>query len=162
MIEPTNPASPTIDIATAMARLMADEADRKRRAEALRPANKQALFDKLEAADITEVVVTFDGCGDSGQIEEIAARSGDDAVSLPDGEITIACAAWRSDEVTSTAMSVETALEQLAYDFLSETHGGWENNDGAYGDFTFDVASRTITLDYNERYTASENHTHEF
>ena len=31
------------------------------------------------------------------------------------------------------------------------THDGWENSDGAYGDFTFDVAERTITLDYNER-----------
>ncbi|MFX8227098.1 DUF6878 family protein, partial [Acinetobacter baumannii] len=29
-------------------------------------------------------------------------------------------------------------------------------------DFTFDVAERTIALDYNERYTASENYTHTF
>ena len=50
----------------------------------------------------------------------------------------------------------------VAYDFLSETHGGWENNDGAYGEFSFDVAARTITLDYNERYTATEFYSHEF
>jgi hypothetical protein len=162
MTEPINPASPTFDIAAAMARLMADEADHKRRAEALHPANKQALFDKLEAADITEVVVTFDGYGDSGQIEEITARSGDNTVSLPNGEITIASVAWRSEDVTRTTMSVDAALEQLAYEFLSETHGGWQDNDGAYGDFTFDVASRTITLDFNERYTASETYSHEF
>jgi hypothetical protein len=37
-----------------------------------------------------------------------------------------------------------------------DTHCGWENNDGAYGDFIFDVAKRTITLDFNERYTASD------
>ena len=54
------------------------------------------------------------------------------------------------------------AVECLAYDVLERTHGGWENNDGAYGDITFDVAERTITLDYNERYTASENYTHSF
>ena len=59
-------------------------------------------------------------------------------------------------------MSVDEAVEQLAYDFLSETHGGWENNGGAYGEFTFDVAEGTITLDYNERYTATEFYSHEF
>ena len=37
-----------------------------------------------------------------------------------------------------------------------------ENNDGAYGDVIFDTEEETITLDYNERYTASENYTHTF
>ncbi len=39
-------------------------------------------------------------------------------------------------------MSVRDAIERLAYDFLEETHDGWENSDGAYGDFIFDVAER--------------------
>jgi hypothetical protein len=42
------------------------------------------------------------------------------------------------------------------------THDGWENSDGAYGDFTFDIAERTITLDYNERYMQSEYSQHLF
>ena len=50
----------------------------------------------------------------------------------------------------------------LAYDFLGQTHGGWENSDGAYGDFTFDVAERTITLDYNERHMESDYSQHVF
>jgi hypothetical protein len=54
------------------------------------------------------------------------------------------------------------SIERLAYHLLERTHCGWENNDGAYGDFTFDVAERTITLDYNERYTASEYSQHVF
>ena len=41
-------------------------------------ANKTALFDALAAAGITTVIVNFDGCGDSGQIEMIEARAGDD------------------------------------------------------------------------------------
>lgn len=53
-------------------------------------------------------------------------------------------------------------IERLVYDLLTDTHCGWENNDGAYGDFTFDVAERTITLDHNERYTASEYSQHVF
>lgn len=59
-------------------------------------------------------------------------------------------------------MVLRDAIETMAYDLLERTHSGWENNDGAYGEFTFDVVNRTVTLDYNERYTASENSTHEF
>jgi hypothetical protein len=61
-----------------------------------------------------------------------------------------------------TVMSVHDAIERLAYDFLEETHDGWENSDGAYGDFIFDVAERTITLDYNERHMESDYSQHVF
>jgi len=37
-----------------------------------------------------------------------------------------------------------------------------QGSDGAYGDFTFDVAERTITVDYNERYMQSEYSQHVF
>jgi hypothetical protein len=43
--------------------------------EASRPGNKAALFDALASAGITTVVVQFDGCGDSGQVESIEART---------------------------------------------------------------------------------------
>lgn len=128
----------------------------------LRDQNKVALFDALHAANIGYVVVSFDGYGDSGQVESIEAKAGDENVALPPIEIAIAAAVWGSLETETRSMSLEEAVEWLAYNFLQETHGGWENNDGAYGDFTFDVAARTITLDFNERYTASENYTHEF
>jgi hypothetical protein len=39
---------------------------------------------------------------------------------------------------------------------------GWENNDGAFGTFVFDVADRTITLEHNERYTEVNITSHEF
>ena len=149
-------------MAASVARFFAERDERNRRAEAVRPDNKTALFDALAAAGITLVTVTFDGSGDSGQIEDITAQSDDRTVDLPQGEITIATVAWGTDKVTAISMGVEAAIEQLAYDFLSETHGGWENNDGAYGEFSFDVAARTITLDYNERYTATEFYSHEF
>ncbi|OWJ77411.1 hypothetical protein CDV52_11755 [Haematobacter missouriensis] len=149
-------------MAASVARFFTERDERNRRAEAVRPDNKTALFDALAAAGITLVTVTFDGSGDSGQIEDITAQSDDRTVDLPQGEITIATVAWGTDKVTAISMGVEAAIEQLAYDFLSETHGGWENNDGAYGEFSFDVAARTITLDYNERYTATEFYSHEF
>jgi hypothetical protein len=81
---------------------------------------------------------------------------------MPEGEIEIASAVWDQTEPDRSTVSIADAIERLAYDLLNDTHCGWENNDGAYGDFTFDVAERTITLDYNERYTASEYSQHVF
>ena len=59
-------------------------------------------------------------------------------------------------------LSIRDAVEQIAYEFLEETHFGWENNDGAFGEFTFDVAARAITLDYNERITDTDYSQHVF
>ena len=128
----------------------------------LQPQNQAALFDALAAAGVTLIVVAFDGYGHSGQIENIEAKAGDAAVAMPAGEVEIAEAIWDQPEPSRSTVSIADATERLAYDLLERTHCGWENNDGAYGDFTFDVAERTITLDYNERYTASEYSQHVF
>jgi hypothetical protein len=128
----------------------------------LQHQNQAALFDALAAAGVTLIVVTFDGYGDSGQIENIEAEAGDAVVAMPAGEVEIAEAIWDQPEPSRSTVSIADAIERLAYDFLERTHCGWENNDGAYGGFTFDVAERTITLDYNERYTASEYSQHVF
>jgi hypothetical protein len=125
-------------------------------------ANKTALFDALAAAGITTVIVNFDGCGDSGQIEMIEARAGDGNHPLPAVEIEIASAQWGSATIDRRFRPVGEAIETVVYDVLSQTHGGWENNDGSYGDFTFDVTERTITLDYNERHMESDYSQHVF
>lgn len=130
--------------------------------ESIRPENKAALFDALAEAGITAVEVTFDGYGDSGQIEDIAARAGDKHVALPAVSVEVAHAEWGSPDIVRVTHPMRQAIEQLAYDFLRETHSGWENKEGAYGDFYFDVAERTITLNYNERIETSEYTQHVF
>jgi hypothetical protein len=125
-------------------------------------ANKTALFDALAAAGITTVLVNFDGCGDSGQVEMIEARTGDDDCALRAVEVEIASANWGSTAIGRQTQPVREAIETLVYDVLNETHGGWDNNDGAYGEFTFDVAERSITLDYNERHMESDHSMHVF
>lgn len=122
--------------------------------------NKVAAFNALQAAGITQIVVSFDGYGDSGQIEDISASNGEEAVAMPEAMIEILDATWPQSEPSLSSVSLPAAVENLAYDVLSQTHCGWENNDGAFGDIIFDAAARTITLDYNERYTESENFTH--
>ena len=124
--------------------------------------NKTALFDALAAAGITTVLVNFDGCGDGGQIEMIEARTADDDCALPAVEVEIASANWGSTTIDRQFRPVRQAIETLVYDVLSETHDVWENNDGACGEYTFDVAERTITLDYNERHMESDHSMHVF
>jgi hypothetical protein len=158
-----NPITPgTPDAGFGYFQYLAQERAYAERAEALRPANKKALFDALAQAGITLVTVRFDGEGDSGQIEEIDALCGETPAELPSGEIAIAEPVWGSLEVRHVTLSVRDAIETLAFNLLEETHGGWEDGDGAYGDFTFDVAERTITLAYNERRMETDYSEHVF
>ena len=69
---------------------------------------------------------------------------------------------WGNNEVTEEEKSLPDAIEHLCYDFLEQEHGGWENNDGAYGEFILDVAGRTVELDFNGRYTDVHTSTHSF
>jgi hypothetical protein len=124
--------------------------------------NKTTLLNALSQAGVTRVTVSFDGYGDSGQIENIDVRAGEDDVTMPAATIEIAESVWGEAEPKRSSVSLAAAVESLAYDVLERTHCGWENNDGAYGDIVFDVAEGVITLDYNERYTATENYAHSF
>ena len=134
---------------------------RSRLAEEALPGNKAALFEALARAGVTSVVVTFDGAGDSGQVESVDARIGAAAALLPTCDVEIATPAWDGSELQRQALLLGEAAEQLAYAFLEETHDGWEINEGAFGTFAFDVAERTIRLDYNERIETSEYFGHE-
>ena len=136
--------------------------ERDRLAKEVLPANKAALFDVLAAAGIVTVTVRFDGYGDSGQIEDIEACATDTIVELPPDRIEITEPLYDGSGLERSTPSVRDVIEKFAYDFLEETHGGWENNEGAYGDFTFNVESRTITLEYNERMITSEYSQHAF
>lgn len=138
------------------------EETRKTLARSALAENKAAIFHSLAAAAITTVVVHFDGSGDSGQIEDIDVQGAADRVALPDGPIEIASADWGALELHRTPLSPSDAIEQVVYDLLEQTYGGWENNEGAYGDFTFDVAEQLITLDFNARSETSENYRHVF
>lgn len=124
--------------------------------------NKSAVFDALADAGITTVTVNFNGEGDSGQIEDVTASSGDQTVPVPNVQIEIHRNSWGSDQTEKARTSLYDAIEKLCYDLLSETHGGWENNDGAFGDFTFRVEDRSIDLEFSARFTDSVNYSHTF
>ena len=154
--------TPSYDPAAAWAAIEAQHAARTRLADEVRPANKTALLDALAAAGISSVVVTFDGSGDSGQIEGVDARIGDTATELPATAVEITSPLWEGAGLETRTLPLAEAIEQIAYDLLEEAHDGWENNEGAFGEFTFDVAEDVIRLDYNERFETSEYSGHEW
>jgi len=145
-----------------MAAIMQKYATWEAEAAKLVPGNKERLLAFLASAGITLVVATFDGGGDSGQIEEIAAFNGNHSANLPAGAVELQVLDHGAQAPAARLFPAEEAIEDLAYDLLRQTHCGWENNDGAFGEFTFDVAAGTITLDYNERFTSSESYAHDW
>jgi len=141
--------------------MMQYQAHAKALAEA-NTANKTTIFAALSAASITLVTVTFDGGGDSGQIQEVLAQAGDAPVDLPSVQVDMLRAPWNGGKPDTSKLSLRDAIEEICFDYLSQEHGGWENNDGGQGDFTFHVDERRIELDFNQFYTESTNHSHSF
>ena len=124
--------------------------------------NKTALFDALAAARIDTVEVTFNGYADEGQIDGIVADGEGAGADLRLVNIELARIVWGNPVSTRETLTLKDAIEKLTHDLLEQTYDGWENNQGAYGDFLFDVFERTITLNFNERIETSEHTQHEF
>ena len=145
----------------AFASICAHYDDHARRNADLLPRNRDVLFEALAEAGITTVLVGFDGGGDSGQIESVTAHDANGPALLPAGTVKRLAAPWQPGRPDQRIVMIAAAIEELAYDMLRDTHCGWENNDGAFGEFTFDVAAGVIRLEFHERYVATETFHHE-
>ena len=130
--------------------------------QTIRPKNKTAIFALLAEACISSVTVEFDGYGDSGGIESVHAEADGSEIALPEGSVTLLTLGWREIEPTEKSMPLGEAIEHLVYELLGQTHGGWENNAGAFGNFVFDVTAETITLEFNMRFEDTEFFEHTF
>ena len=101
--------------------------------------------EQLKGSGVARVDIYYDGCGDSGQIEEI--RYFDAQRKMIDRPCTL-------------TMS-EDALGELFYDLLETRHAGWENNDGAFGEFEWDLIADTLKHSHSDRYVECETTEHE-
>jgi hypothetical protein len=127
----------------------------------LRIGTKARLFDALAAAGIARVTVDFDGEGDSGQIEDIAALDpADKPIKLPPGQLTVETAKFDGTGADTATRPLRDVIENLCYELLQEHHDGWEINDGSFGAFEFDIQHRSVTLTFNGRFTGFETSTH--
>lgn len=141
-------------------RYQRQEQRRRKLAADLRISTKAKLFDALEAADIASVTVTFDGQGDSGQIEDISPFcKANKPRKLPRRHLAIQTANHDGSSADEETLTVEQVLEHLCYDLLEDDQGGWEINEGAFGEFVFDVTDRSLTLTFNARFSDFETST---
>lgn len=157
MTDINQPGGDTAPAQDSPANICADE----QRRQAVFAENRAALFDALERAGIALVTVVFDGYGDSGQIDDIGVIA-DTAPDLKAINLDQKRVRWGDGDIETVAADLETTIEDLVYALLEQAHGSWGDNEGAYGEFVFDVAERTIVLDFNERHVDVVSHWHEF
>lgn len=123
---------------------------------------KDIIFDILTNIGVEKFEISFDGSGDSGQVDEPqgvvpkkaakkfdslleekveGARISDGTRYGPNGSEQI----WKEDAC------LKEMIENVCYETLEGVCGGWEINEGSYGCFVFDVKKRKVHLEFNER-----------
>lgn len=130
----------------------------------------EPLFNLLSEKGVKEVKVAFDGNGDSGQVESIVLddESENGIVHLNLGDFDVHTSKsyspktgqWTNNYARQT-LTVETAVENLVYEFLEEKHRGWEIDGGSFGKVTFNVKSRKISILFNQRVETYETEEYE-
>lgn len=145
-----------------------EERDEKKR------KNKESLKEvcvTLFNAGITSVEVHYDGYGDSGQIEDVLLFKGDKqlkdeevaSLGLPTSTIQEYNYNAKSNSPDPRYITKEctlvTKIEDCAYDFLP---GGWEINEGSFGDLKINTETAKATLEHNYRIQETEYSEEEF
>ncbi|ARR56509.1 hypothetical protein HY78_25270 [Rhizorhabdus wittichii DC-6] len=151
-----------IDIEAVMADFAVRQAERQMQVAEEIQQLKVAILPRLQDAGIARVEIRFDGCGDSGAVEECACLDAAGA-GIPCPDVTLLEGEAGSVDRTGSRepQSLGQALEQLTYLALERHHPGWEINDGACGELVIDVAEATFMLDCSLRFTATDDHSTE-
>jgi hypothetical protein len=93
---------------------------------------KDGVFNDTKIPEDGILTATYNGSGDSGFLEDFFNENNE---------------------------SVPGAIEDWCYTQLSNNFGGWEDNEGADGEFIFDFNNKTITLYHTENIEDTEANT---
>jgi hypothetical protein len=121
----------------------------------------------LQAANVVRVIGCYDGSGDSGDIHyrfyiETPRRN---PGNHPPSTQSKSCSAHEMQCVMTSGPAAVTTPDMFdeftnaVFDLLP---GGWEIDDGSYGDITVDVLTKEITVEHNERYTEVRSRTERY
>ena len=157
------------DGTTTMLSIMEMMAVEKRKRATSAELNKAALIEAVKSSKLTRIEVEFSGGGDSGQIDEVryfvGKKQPDDVDTLKkrlvqQGQIsdTTTWDAEKEEWVSTTkSPTLEELVEQICYDLLAANHGGWEINEGSYGEFVFSFGEgNKVDLTFNQRVESVE------
>ena len=139
--------------------------------------NKRVIMEAMKRLGITQAVVTYDGEGDSGGIEDVQIEGGEDAADETLRLVRVV-GSYRFDNdcgaeyITQLFEGLESDFEDAISGFADDLidhagHGGYENNEGGYGEVTIvapddDNPEGLITVDHNDRIITTENTTSTF
>ncbi len=137
--------------------------------------NTKTVCISLAEHGFAQANVPFDGSGDEGDtgyvsvytssdLQRIAKEGRRHAVlslsDLPVPDISVAIVdTYPSDKINVQLMSLEQALKDTADKIIELGRSGWCDGPGAYGTVTFDVASKTASLEFNQRFHLESQHT---
>ena len=119
--------------------LWASYQDRARKQRELLQFERADMLRKLRTVGIRAIKGTYDAYGDSGNVEDI---------TIQPAEIDI-------------SNRMENRIKDLVWDMAYGLHPGFENNDGGFGELTWDVVADAITLDHGSRFTDVRDSYHE-
>lgn len=134
---------------------------------------KKAILKMLCGFGVTSITASFDGGGDSGQVNEITyvtTHGHNDHVrslQLPSEVIEVVRADLKKrvkedphiyiDRNESWSKSVDDLVEYMVYDALEQSPGDWINNDGGFGEVYITPSEGRIYVDMNYRETIYSN-----
>ena len=108
-------------------------------AEAARTEIRAGLLKDLRALGATCVAVSYEGYGDSGNVEDITVTPSSLALA-PD---------------------LDRRVQEFGWDFAYALSSGFENNDGGRGTLTWHLETDKIDVIHHDHYVASETTEHE-
>lgn len=120
-----------------------------------------AVLSLCRASNYERIIVTFDGCGDSGQVENMDFQFNDSMPPKHPATRSIGVfdvrqgSVYRNDRwepvIKQEELTLENAIEIVTYDILGATIGGWEIDSGTFGTINYDIPTGVIRCDYEAR-----------
>jgi len=134
-------------------------AEERKEGDAMIAAAKPILATHA-ANGITEIVLRYDGEGDSGSIESIVflnSNSKPRSPTLVEGTVE----ALRNEEPPEQSVDDHKELVGVVYALLERQDFDWINNDGGYGEIHIFPATGKATIEHNQRISDTEYSEHE-
>jgi hypothetical protein len=125
------------------------------RAAEVNKINKQVLVEFMRNSGINEIVIDFDGSGDSGQMDDVICYPEDKNNLLKTQLPLISChhrfadGKWTLVEELGKAEAHDVAAD-ISYSILENHYGGWEINEGSYGKIRINT-NGSGSIEFHER-----------
>lgn len=111
---------------------------------------KTTLLTQLNLLGAKRVVVTFQGGGDDGQIDEVYMIDNNEAyIDIPDDMIAWTTLTYGNQQSEQKQTKLVDALEDLCSRALDNTGLDWYNNDGGQGNLVIDLKESPPNIKLN-------------